>query len=285
MGEHPSFEDLSAHHDGEAPEWAAHVAACGDCRRRLDDLAALSAVVAGPAPAPAAAGAGDPVAIAVAAATGGATPGRPEPEAEADRRAVVPTPDRPGPRPSPTRWLPAAAAVAAMVVVAIALAAFLGRSSSTGGRTSTAAGPTARPTVAAPESKPAPGGESAVVGGDLGDVPDVAALSARLAPIVRPTPGSEAAPDAGAAAPAPAPSGAAASVPPRPQVVGTRPCETEARQRSPGALGNVVYVATATHVATPAVVLAFAPAQGGGPITVEMMAQAGCGFLLETSIP
>jgi hypothetical protein len=228
------------------------------------------------------------VAIAVAAAGGGGgTPDQPEPEpeGEADRPAVAATPDRPGAKPSPSRWLAAAAAAAAVVVVAIGLAVFLGRSSSTGGRTSTAARPTPRPTVAAPESKPTPGGESAVVGGDLGDLPDVAALAARLAPIVRPAPGSEAAPDAGPAAPALAPSGAGASVPPRPQVVGTRPCETEARQRSLGALGDVVYVATATHAGTPAVVLAFAPAQGEGPVTVEMLAQAGCGFLLETSIP
>jgi hypothetical protein len=52
---HPDFDALSAHLDGEAPEWESHVAACAACRSTLDRLRTASALVARPvAPASAA---------------------------------------------------------------------------------------------------------------------------------------------------------------------------------------------------------------------------------------
>jgi hypothetical protein len=55
MTAHPDPEALSAYLDGEAPEWEAHVRACGECRGRLDDLGrvrgAVGAAVAPPDPA------------------------------------------------------------------------------------------------------------------------------------------------------------------------------------------------------------------------------------------
>ena len=47
---HPDFEALSAHHDGEAPEVAAHVAGCATCRATLRWLRATTALVGGPVP-------------------------------------------------------------------------------------------------------------------------------------------------------------------------------------------------------------------------------------------
>ena len=47
---HPDFEALSAHHDGEAPEVAAHVADCAACRTTLRWLRATTALVASPVP-------------------------------------------------------------------------------------------------------------------------------------------------------------------------------------------------------------------------------------------
>ena len=47
---HPDFEDLSAHFDGEAPEVAAHVAVCAECRTTLKWLRTASSMVAAPVP-------------------------------------------------------------------------------------------------------------------------------------------------------------------------------------------------------------------------------------------
>src|SRR5687767_4425470 len=52
---HADFEALSAFVDGEAPEWADHVAGCPECRAAAAELRALSAKVAAPAPPPPAA--------------------------------------------------------------------------------------------------------------------------------------------------------------------------------------------------------------------------------------
>ncbi|MDP1806956.1 MAG: hypothetical protein Q8K72_17405, partial [Acidimicrobiales bacterium] len=53
--EHADFEALSAFVDGEAPEWAEHVAGCPRCRATAAELRALSARVAAPADRPPAA--------------------------------------------------------------------------------------------------------------------------------------------------------------------------------------------------------------------------------------
>ena len=47
---HPDFETLSAHFDGEAPEVAAHVATCAECRTQLKWLRTASSMVAAPVP-------------------------------------------------------------------------------------------------------------------------------------------------------------------------------------------------------------------------------------------
>ncbi|MEA2974436.1 MAG: hypothetical protein QOG82_2894 [Actinomycetota bacterium] len=47
---HPDFETLSAHFDGEAPEVAAHVASCAECRTTLKWLRTATSLVATPVP-------------------------------------------------------------------------------------------------------------------------------------------------------------------------------------------------------------------------------------------
>ncbi len=47
---HPDFDALSAHHDGEAPEWGPHVADCAECRGTLYWLRMTTALVASPVP-------------------------------------------------------------------------------------------------------------------------------------------------------------------------------------------------------------------------------------------
>ena len=299
VDDHPSFEDLSAYHDGEAPEWAAHVGACPACRDTVAALSSLSAAVAGRTSADAghnsadaghtSADAGDPVARAVAAAAQGSDVG----DIRADAPPTAAPPPRPTPLPSRARWLAAAAAAAAVVVVAVGLTVVL-RRSNTPDSTTTAAGPARNTQEAAPEAAvggPAPAADSAagaptaVVGGDLGDIRDPATLLAKVGPLL--SSGRGLAGEGGADAPAAPP--VRSSVPgfadvPEPGVVGTRPCETEARAGQP-ALGDVLYVATANSAGTPAVVLAFAPASGTGRVTVAMLATADCRLLFQATTP
>ena len=297
VNDHPSFEDLSAYHDGEAPDWAAHVAACVACRDTVAALSSLTAAVAEPrafADETSPGGpqvADDPVARAVAAASEGRDTGG----------------DGGGPSASPTtgppprrRWLVAAVAAAAVVVVAAGLTAVLRRSSAPDS-TTTAAGRPQRTEPATPEvlrglpepgpthpSGPRPATDSAapaVVGGDLGDIPDPATLVAKVAPAL--SSGRSAAGEGGAGVPAAPP--VRSSVPgaadlPEPRVVGTRPCEIEARAGEP-ALGDVVYVATARSGETPAVVLGFAPASGAGPVTAAMLTTSNCRLVFQATTP
>ena len=184
------------------------------------------------------------------------------------------------------RWRLGAAAAAVVVVLGAGTLAVLGRSEPRR-RSTTAAAPTqssasTAPTVAAPA--PARGGDTAIAGGDLGELPDAATLVARVAPALRSAAPSGGPPGAPATPATPSlPSGA--PIPPTPRAVGTRPCEMEARDRARGRLGEVLYAATATHRGTPAVVLAFAPAGQGGPVTLEVLAQTGCRLLLEATTP
>jgi len=64
---HPDAEALSAHLDGEAPELAAHVASCDECRHRLDSLARVRAAVGTPVEPPDEARKDEAIAAAVAA--------------------------------------------------------------------------------------------------------------------------------------------------------------------------------------------------------------------------
>jgi hypothetical protein len=293
VDDHPSFEDLSAYHDGEAPEWAAHVAACKVCQQTVAALSALTAAVAEPPSA--AAGASllgsdamgdDPVARAVASASGGL-------DSDDARAAPSPSPaTAPPPSPSPSRgrWLVAAAGAAAVVMVVVGLTVVLRRSNEPDS-TTTAAGRPQRSELNAPESAvggPGPAADSAataVVGGDLGEIGDAATLLAKVAPVL--SSGRSAAGEGGAGVPAAPP--VRSSVPgvvdvPEPRVVGTRPCEIEARAGQP-ALGDVVYVATARSAEAPAVVLGFAPASGAGPVTVAMLTTSDCRLLFRATTP
>ncbi|HEX2274225.1 MAG TPA: hypothetical protein VHG90_10170, partial [Acidimicrobiales bacterium] len=122
MTPHPSFEDLSAYHDGEAPEWAPHVSACPECRARVDQLAALTAAVARPLEEATAAEAavGDAVAGALAAvddedpAAAAATAGAAPPTL--NRRVAPPAPGHPG-RTRWLKWVTAASAAAVLLLV------------------------------------------------------------------------------------------------------------------------------------------------------------------------
>lgn len=280
MPSHPSFEDLSAYHDGEAPEWAAHVAACRECRERLGQLSALSAAVARPA-APTA-GTDDPVRVALAAFDDGASSPSPA-GASASSRSGASVPSSAGAhpmapplpaRPRQARWLPWAASAAAALLLVVGVLAVVTRSADD------------RPTTSAidePESSAGGPGQGlaadaagppseAVAGGDLGEISDAATM------LVRARPGLQEARTAAAPSPPGAP------LPSARRVVGTRPCEVEARNRD-GSLGPVVYYATARQAGVPAVVLGFAPVTEPGPITVQMLAQGDCRLLLSATSP
>lgn len=303
MPAHPSFEDLSAFHDGEAPEWASHVAACAECRSQVDELTALTTLVAGPRSAEIGAESVDPVARALAAAGAAPPAGGPAmPAAPSEAPARVP--ERPRLQPTPAgvadrsqwmRWMTAASAAAVVLLVAGVLA-LMTRGGGDGGDTTTALTDRAGDGSAAgqPETLvPGPTGppdasvgsdiDAAVFGGELGEVADAATLVARAGPDLR------AGRDRAAAAPPttapPAASGGVRGIaPPTPGVAGTRPCETQARDRS-GDLGPVVYYATATRAGTPAVVLGFASTTTTGPVTAQVRAQADCRLLFSAALP
>jgi hypothetical protein len=177
-------------------------------------------------------------------------------------------------------------------VVAAGLTVVLRRSNPSGSTTAAGRPPTTQ--AVSPEAKgggprraadPAADSAAAVVGGDLGDIPDPAVLLAKVGPLL--SSGRNAADAGGTGAPAAPP--VRSSVPgvagvPAPKVVGTRPCELEARAGRP-TLGDVVYVGTASSAGRPAVVLAFAPASRAGPVTVEMLTTSDCRLLLQATTP
>jgi hypothetical protein len=263
--EHPDFEDLSAFHDGEAPEWADHLAGCASCRDDLRRLTALSEAVGR---VPLAAGdpgdTYDPVARAVAASRASdtsPTPGIPlrgplGPSAEPGRSG-------PGRR---RQWV-LGASVAAVLAVTIAIGATVaGKEPQREVPRDTLSADGARRTAGAAAGR----GGSVIEGGDLGEISDRAALVSRVgADLVR---GNR---DRPAQPPSPSPATGAPVGP---------PCEVEARA-DPGARGELVYRATGVEAGTPAVVLAFASADASGRVTVEARALSGCRVLLQGSIP
>jgi hypothetical protein len=256
--EHADLEALSAFVDGEAPEWADHVAGCEACAGSVAALRAVARAVATPVDVP------DRMVRerAIAAALAG-----PEPVANVRRSRRSPG--------IPTRWLvPAVAAMILFLVGGAAVVTMGGRRSSN--ETATVSAPESSSKFsagsgAAADSSAAPGPVT-----DLGDVPDAATLAARARPGLTSRTASGA---AGAATATPAaPSGLAAPVP-APAVVGTRPCEEQARARQPS-LGPVVYFATARRGSVPAVVLGFSTGPDPAQVTLLMLAQDGCGELL-----
>lgn len=295
---HPSFEDLSAHHDGEAPEWTAHVASCATCRAQLADLAALSATVAGPIPA-ATAGL-DPVADALAAYGADASRSREAPT-DGGRKGHAPwglvhSGEAPVGNPDRSRWtgwMTGASAAAVVLLVAGVLALVVGGGD--GDDTTTALtdqsgqewvprSDSAAPGVAGPTEGGRAGADinGAVFGGDLGEIPDTTTLVARAGPDLRAGRDRAAAGAQTTTAPRAPTGGVGGIAPPTPGVVGSRPCEMQARDQG-GDLGPVVYYASATRQGVPAAVLGFAPV--GGPITVQVRAQPDCRFLLAASLP
>jgi hypothetical protein len=301
---HADFEALSAFVDGEAPEWADHVAGCPQCRATAAELRALSARVAAPAgPAPAAQ---REAAIAAALdAAGLASP------ADARADAKVTRLERRRER----SWaMPAAAAV---VVGLLGLSGVvLTADRSTDESTATFAGPA----LDSKAESTASGAPQAPVG-DLGDVADAATLRSRAFGVAPPlaatgaTAGrSASSSNSGAASDAPAtatnPGSTGAAVTPNvasggsslnattgaatggsggsatniaPNAVSGRPCEAQARSREPG-LGPVTYFATARQGAVPAYVLGFS-SPTGPTVTLLMLAQDGCRELLRSAGP
>jgi hypothetical protein len=275
--EHADLEALSAFVDGEAPEWADHVAGCEACRASAAQLGAVAAALRAPVDPPAEAVRERAVAAALDAAAF---------EAERERFAR-----RRAPRP----WaMPAAAAV---VVALLGLSGVILSSNRSADESTTLAGPAPEAgggvAAAAPNAPPA----------DLGDVTDPAVLRMRAGFPVGVAGRMEASPMAastGAASTAQSDAGTtgaaggAASlgvVPPTttlsqrsatPVPVGTRPCEEQARAREPN-LGPVTYFATARRGDVPAYVLGFgAPTQS---VTLLLLAQNGCGELLRSAGP
>ncbi len=300
---HPGFEELSAYHDGEAPQWADHVTACAPCRNRVAELADLSGLVAqiGPPthgvapPAPerpsdrgARPSTGDDAvgrAVAAVAPDSRGIAADPSPERADTQRGESPEPDtRLEDPPEPRRWW-MGASVAAMLVFTVAVGALVA-SRSDRPSTSTAVGPGAgNRTTAEADAAGGAGGAgtpSVIVAGDLGEIGDRAALVARvragLDAARTSTPGQDQAAAPGAAAAPASPESLATSAPGDPA-----PCEPEAR-RGPGERGAVIYQATAEKDGTPAVVLAFGPPREPDPVTVEVRARSDCRLLLQGAI-
>lgn len=283
MSEHPDLEALSAFVDGEAPEWAGHVAACAACRASADQLRAVAAAVGAPVDPPAP----EDRERALSAALG-----------HLDRPGIAEDP-RFARRRQRRSWNMAAVASVAAVLLAgvLGLSALVARNTgSSSDETTTAAGPAAESfsrDLAGRAPTPVPVG-------DLGEVSDAATLAARARSTGvsagaavedsrtgarAATPGSSSAAASGASSsagsgPPPALGGqtatAGATLPP--------PCEEEARAREP-ALREVVFFATARRGQVPAVVLGFSTGPSPAPVTLLMLAQDGCSELLRAAGP
>ncbi len=310
---HPTFETLSAHFDGEAPDVASHVAGCAECRRNLRWLRTASDLVSTPVP-PANSSVRDR-AIAAAMDAFESAPEVVETHEEVTRRpvpvpaarppaAAVPIPITAGGGRRRRRgnssglWVGVGSAAAVVLAVVLGVGV-LGGGDRQGADTTVAAGPTqeratsglsgdtstfaAGAGAAADAASEAAGGAD---GGDLGDIPDADTLAAGARPVLVQRqsngPPAEVAPSAGLA---PDPDGPSLD----PKAVGTRPCEMEARTARPG-LGTVVYYATGRVEGVPVVVLGFAPAPAQAPavtpVTLLALAQPeGCRIVLEAAGP
>jgi hypothetical protein len=272
MTEHADFEALSAFVDGEAPEWGGHVDGCAPCRATVEQLRAVRSTVGTPVAPPDAAYRE----LAVTAALG-----------DLDRRQIA---ERA--RFSRRRALPRNLAAVAAVVVAcmVGLGALLAAMTSSTDEKTTLAGPGFAASAPAPDA--ASDAKAAVPPTDLGDVPDAATLVARARPSVAPSSSansgaaSAAQPRAAGGTPSnalsPTPAPGAREV--APTVVGTRPCEEQARSREP-ALRDVVYYAVARRGQVPAVVLGFSTGPSSSPVTLLLLAQDGCAELLRGVAP
>jgi hypothetical protein len=250
VNEHPDLETLSAHLDGEVPAVEAHVRACAACQQDLAALADVRAAVAAPVAAPGDAERDRAVAAAVA--------GRTAPVAA--RRD----------RPFLGRWVTAgvAAAVAAGVIVAVVVHPGTSQKKASFRAAGQAVGPST----------------ATVDGGDLGELPDAAALRSRVEPSLRlptSTAGTNPGDTTGRTAPGSPVLGARKAAP------ASAHCEAAARALQPGTQ-RLVYAATARWQGTPAEVFGFSPAPTPttaaagrpAPVRVYVMALRGCRLLV-----
>lgn len=301
---HADLEAISAYVDGEAPEWADHVAACASCRATAASLRAVSSAIGRPVDAPSAADRER----AIAAALDAVAPASANHQAERARFAR---------RRSSRPW--AMPAVAAVVVGLLGASGLVLSSYRTPEETTTVAGPAPQTDAKADALLESGGGVAAAAPSappvDLGDLPDAATLRARaqvaapsaarsgdLAPAVSTgrsasSANSGAASSAGATVTDSAAGGAGGSAQVQtptttlsqrvaPSVVGTRPCEEQARTREP-ALGPVVFFATARQGSRAGYVLGFGAAGSAStpPVTLLLLAQEGCAELLRSAGP
>lgn len=282
---HADLEAISAYVDGEAPEWADHIAACAECRETAATLRAVAVAVGRPVDAPSAADRDRAIAAAMHAVPGPVPldgPGSDRHDAQRARFAR-----RRPPRP----WV--MPAVAAAVVGLLAASGLVLSSDRSADETTTLAGPTAESDARAPDLFESGGGVAAAAPAappaDLGDLPDAATLRARA--LGGPS-GVQASPSAssGAASDTPPSGGLAPTTTltqrPAARIVGTRPCEEQARTREP-TLGPVVYFATARRGQVAGFVLGFGAVGSttGSPVTLLLLAQDGCGELLRAPGP
>jgi hypothetical protein len=317
--EHPDFDALSAHHDGEAPEWAGHVAGCAACQETLGQLRRIGALVGGPlAPVPSAVReealaralqAFDNTETHREATLIGIAPGE---GAAADRgqgrrpdRVPAPVLRRPPEPATPITaarsrrgrgagmWVGVGSAAAVLVAFVFGIGVLTGGNGDGGEATVAAGGPPAPPRPDASQESTgsalsATAGGSAVTdtaggsdGGDLGDLADAPALVGRARPALL-----QQAAEATRSQSAPVAGITPAAEPePSSKFVGTRPCEMQVRAQRPD-LGTVVYFATAEVRGAPVVVLGFAAAPAPAPVTLLALAQQeGCRVVLEAVGP
>ncbi len=322
---HPDFETLSAHVDGEAPEVAAHVAGCAECRTKVKWLRTAIALVATPVPPAdasareqALARAGDafdrrPAVVADAANAGreaaasGVSPRAPSASDRAAAGAAGRRSESAGPPPAPVPigagrrgrarggsglWV-GLGSVAALVVAVLVGVTALGGGSGDDGNT-VAAGPapernsiSAAGDTAAGTSTGAAGTDSSAesAGGLNGG--DLGQIGDAATLVAKAAPAlSRTRQTLSAPQSGPAPAGLAADAPPiTPKAVGTRPCEMEARAARLG-LGTVVYFATGQVDGVPVVVLGFQPGLPPADVTLLALAQQeGCRVVLEAAGP
>jgi hypothetical protein len=297
--EHPDFDALSAHHDGEAPEWATHVAGCAACQATLGRLRAISALVGGPVIAAKSAVREEGLARALQAfdntetdrdATEGAAWDRgealrPDPVPARAFRPSAAAAGGPGRRPPEPAtpiasarsrrgrgtgmWVGVGSAAAVLVAFVFGIGVLTGGNGGGGGETTVAAGgpPAQQRSDASRESAgsalDATGGNSALAdtagGSDGGDLGDIADASALVAGA---RPGLlQQGGDATTTRSREPVAGITSAAEPElsSEFVGTRPCEMQARAERPD-LGTVVYFATGRVQGAPVVVLGFAAA-------------------------
>jgi len=282
--DHPDLETLSEwldDPDAATDAELAHVDRCELCQGRLGELRwARDSVAQRVPPLPAASrdrAIADALAAMVEWPTPAGAPGATPEGAPAPMAPVAPVAPLAPVRSRGRWWWVASSAAAAVLVVVVATVALLGRGSKVEHNTALSAAPSESGKAALSSGGAASDtstGDSAVSGGDLGDVPNADVLRSRVAGATNLARGQSTAGTSASLAPAAAPAA------PVPNVVGTRVCEAEARTVQPQ-LGVVVYAANLRFQGTAAVVLGFAPTPGVPPATLLVLApQEGCRLLV-----